>query len=468
MERVSSESAASPRVNLVIYCAFLIVVFLFGGASRADVLSLPVVRIASILMIAVALLQINRVQVRQVRTALLFLVAMALVIGLQLVPLPPDAWAGLPARGDFARMLAEVGLPQTWRPLSFTPDLTLNSLLALLPAFAAILGYALIGSRRSGLLIPMLLAGILIQALLGLIQIAGGSPYFYQITNEGAAVGFFSNRNHLAVFLSLALPLMAGWTRLASPDPNSRRLRFWLSICVATGIFPLLLIFGSRAAIGTAVIGAIAAVAISRTPVPGQGNERTSARQWLVFTAPLLIGALAILVISLAGKDVALQRLLADSDDARREFLPIYLQMAKDYFPFGSGFGSFETMFRIYEPSQSLSFSYLNQAHNDLIQMIIEGGVAPLILAGCLFFWYAVRSFKIWLRPVRSPHTVLARVGSAMILQLVVASAVDYPLRTPFLAAVFVLACAWMLPVKRTAGQPEEVNAGVGTGSTVG
>ncbi len=468
METVQSESTARRRVNLVIYCAFLIVVFLFGGASRADVISLPIVRVASILMIAVALLQINREQFRQIRIAALFLTAIAVVIGLQLIPLPPDIWAALPQRGDFARMLAEVGLPQTWRPVSFTPDLTLNSLLALLPAFAAILGYALIGSRGPGVLIPMLLAGILIQAVLGLIQLTGGSLYFYQITNQGAAVGFFSNRNHLAVFLSLALPLMAGWTSLPNPDRNSRRLRFWLSICVAAGIFPLLLIFGSRAAIGTAVIGTFAAVAISRSPVPGQGNERKPARQWLLFAAPILIGAVAVLAIHFAGRDLALQRLLSDSDEARREFLPIYVQMARDHFPFGSGFGSFETIFRMYEPSQSLSFAYLNQAHNDFMQIVIEGGVAPLILAACLFVWYAIRSFKIWSRPVRSPHGVLARVGSAIILQLVVASAVDYPLRTPFLATVFVLACAWMLPVKRVAGQSEDAIAGVGTRPTVG
>ena len=54
----------------------------------------------------------------------------------------------------------------------------------------------------------------LASATLGLIQLTmgAGSPlYFYHVTNEDSSVGFFSNANHLALFLAGAIVIALAW-----------------------------------------------------------------------------------------------------------------------------------------------------------------------------------------------------------------------------------------------------------------
>jgi O-antigen ligase len=120
--------------------------------------------------------------------------------------------------------------------------------------------------------------------------------------------------------------------------------------------------------------------------------------------------------------------------------------MAKTYFPFGAGFGSFDSVFRAFEPTQTLSTFYMNQAHNDLIQIIIEGGVLAALAAIVFSLWFAGRAWSLWWYKIRSPADLLGRTGSVIALLLLLSSAVDYPLRTPALAVLMAISCCWMLP----------------------
>jgi O-antigen ligase len=137
---------------------------------------------------------------------------------------------------------------------------------------------------------------------------------------------------------------------------------------------------------------------------------------------------------------------LTGEDDLRGTYLPLYFSMAKAYFPFGAGFGSFDSVFRAFEPTQTLSTFYMNQAHNDLIQIIIEGGVLAALAALAFSLWFAARAWSLWWHKIRSPADLLGRTGSVIVLLLLLSSAVDYPLRTPALAVLMAISCCWMLP----------------------
>jgi len=451
------------RINLVLFAVFLGVALLFGGASRPDVLSLPVVRCAAIVMIAIAWLQIERDEWRAIRAPVLFLLAIAALIAAQLIPLPAAWWAALPGRDSFREMLSAAGIDGVWRPLSLTPDLTLNALLALLPPLAAILGLGLIDRAYHALLLPLLLAGIAASALLGMLQLAGGGPYFYSITNPGTAVGFFSNRNHLAVLIAAAFPLLACWAALPHADPAYRRLRAWIALCAAAAIFPLLLTTGSRAGLALGVIAALGALGIRRRRRHGGGGRPRRSR--LVALVPVAVGALAILATIFLARDEGLRRLLAGGDMERRfEFLPVYVSMIGDYMPFGSGYGSFDTVFRAYEPAETLTSEYMNQAHNDWAQVLIEGGLFPLLLAILFLVWFAVRSWRLWWTATTDSGRLLGRAGSLVVLLILLSSTVEYPLRTPFIAVLMALACCWMI-MAPTHTVEAEVEHGEGLGS---
>src|SRR5690606_26754911 len=128
-------------------------------------------------------------------------------------------------------------------------------------------------------------------------------------------------------------------------------------------------------------------------------------------------------------------------DDQRLAFLPVYISMARDFFPFGSGFGSFEAVFRAYEPADALSVRYMNQAHNDLLQLAIEGGILALALLLCGLLWIGWSILRLWRFPEGSGRRPAIYLGSSIALWLA-ASLVDYPLRPPLAAMVFAVLTA--------------------------
>lgn len=466
MPTLLSRAPARTRVNFSLFVIFLSIALVFGGASRADVLSLPLVRLAALVMVAIVALQINRDEWRAVRVPALFLLTLSAVIALQLIPLPPGVWSSLPARSFYEDAMAAAGVEGLWRPLSFTPDLTLNALLSVLPPLAAVAAFAMVGRPYQQALLPLLLVGIAVSCLVGLIQMSSGRPYFYAVTNTGAAVGFFSNRNHLALLIALALPLVACWATLPHPDPSYRKLRSWLALCAAAAVFPLLLTTGSRAGLVLGAVGAVAALAVGlanrRRQVRGDLLGRLR-RMRLLTLIPLAIGAVAIFGALALSRDLALQRFLADNDmEVRARHLPTYFTMLGDYFPTGSGFGSFDAVFRSYEAERTLTPEYMNQAHNDLMQLGIEGGAPALLLLTLFLIWFVVRSWSLWARKPQRDEDLLGRTGSTLVILILASSLVDYPLRTPVLSVVMALACCWMLPSSPSPHRRSHSKDGVG------
>ena len=52
----------------------------------------------------------------------------------------------------------------------------------------------------------------------------------------------------------------------------------------------------------------------------------------------------------------------------------------RSFLPFGAGFGTFDPVYRRFEPDALLSTIYLNQAHNEPMQLAMEGGIPALAL----------------------------------------------------------------------------------------
>jgi len=431
---------------------------LFGGASRNDALSQVIVGLIAIAALCWGLFQANRETWRRGRALLGLLGALVLLHLLQLVPLPPGLWASLPGRGGLASDLAAIGLGEVWRPLSLTPDRTLSSLLGLLPLVA--LAVLIAGARRDVQLpmLTLLVAIVALSGLLGAAQVASGIGYFYRITNEGAAVGLFANRNHQAALLACGLPITAGWMVWPRRHSRAQRNAMLLGLCVIGGIYPLLMITGSRAGI---LLGALATVLAAMVVWLGWGSaqigrvDRHKLRPFLF--APFAIGAALALTTVLTSRDVALQRLFAPGQDSiRRELLPVYLEMARTYFPLGSGFGSFDPVFRMVEPMSNLSPTYLNQAHNDLVQLAIEAGLPGLLLGAVglvVIMIVGLRGLRARRHGMPPPRVAMALSVLAL---LVIASAVDYPLRTPGLAVLFTLCAAFLLIAPPDVDQPAE------------
>ena len=234
--------------------------------------------------------------------------------------------------------------------------------------------------------------------------------------------------------------------------PNSR-ISIGLRLVVAGSLFvfimPLVLITGSRAGILAMVMATGGSyLLLNQSSI----NLRTafgslSVKQQRVLKLAGLVTVVAVCAIIIAlitmGRAVAVDRLFAqDVDaDARLRLFPIMATMARDYFPMGAGFGSFPTIFRIVEPDWYLRPSYFNHAHNDVVEVLIEGGLFAMILAGVFAAWWVRMAIRLWRAGQSRDYTlVLGRLGTIQTLVLILASVVDYPLRTPLLQIIFLLA----------------------------
>jgi O-antigen ligase len=370
-----------------------------------------------------------------------------LIIGAQLIPIPPQIWEALPGRSSYAEALQIAGIPHSWRPMSLTPDLTLNSLLSLLPPLALVLSAGLIDRSDQKLIIPLIIIAVVVSAVIGLVQISSGSLYFYRVTNLGSPVGVFANRNHQALFLAATLPLLAGWAVMPHRDQAYRKLRMWVALCVAASILPLLMVTGSRAGLIAGLIGGLLAIVLvfKAQRLSPRDRPRRKLQAGLLLALPLAFGTAALVGTYMLSRDEALQRLFADQGPGiRSTFIPLYREMAWDFAPFGSGYGSFDTVFRVYEPADQLRLTYLNHAHNDLAQIAIEGGILPLLVLSAFLLWLVTGTWRIWSARLDSTDRVLGHVGSAVAFLILAGSLVDYPLRTPWMAVLMVLACHWV------------------------
>lgn len=433
--------------TLLVYLTF---VFLVGGGARSDIESLLILRPAAVLVCAFALFTITREQLSQNRAILSLMAAWFLLIGLHLVPLPPEIWRAFPGRELIAEIDATAGLGDVWRPISLAPLATWNSFYALFVPLAAILLAIQLSRQERYQLLPIIIGLGFASGMLGLLQSVGGDQgplYFYQITNYGSAVGLFANRNHQAILLACLFPMLAVY---ASAEVSSlEKVRIRTSVAAAAGlvIIPLLLVTGSRAGLILGVVGLLSVPLLYRRPrVDVPAKRRTRSIVGPVFAAGIVVVGLALLTILFARAE-ALTR-IATSEAASEMRFSIWgpiADMAVKYFPVGSGVGAFVDVYKVDEPDHLLGYAYINHAHNDWLEFFMAGGIVAALLLFTMLVGWLVLSVRAWRRGLESEReTRYAKLGSILVLMLGIASIADYPLRVPSLACLAFIFALWL------------------------
>lgn len=434
----------------VLLGSFLVALAFLGGSSRPDVTHNALLRPLAAFLVIPAAYNLRIVDFARGKVPMLLLMVAILWMASQLVPLPPSAWRKLPSRELIAEIDELAGHVDIWRPLSLAPLRGLDSLFAMVVPFGALLLALSAKASRRALLISLAALGVL-NASLGLLQFLGGSGslfYLFAGASSGAVEGVFGNENHSAVFSAISL-LVIGRLMLEARSVGDPPW-FRLSLAPAFAIILLaILISGSRAGL-IAALAALLASALMWSVVSGRdvrpsgvgGKERLFKRRSRL---ALIVCAAAILIVVSAF--IWLERVPAFEDitqrtafeDLRWALWPVLREMAATHWLVGTGFGSFEAVYRIYEPSELLMPAYVNHAHNDWAQLVIEGGLpAVMILAGLV--WWIVRAIVDLVRDANAGKERMI-FWSALVMIIAAASLVDYPLRTPTFQATVV----WLL-----------------------
>lgn len=426
---------------MVLLLILLVALWIAGGASRANVPGQMIVRATSTLCLVLFCLTGTTVSDSRARPAMIVLTAAVLIAFLQLVPLPPAIWTAIPGRTPFLAAAQLAGEPQPWRPLAIVPSAALNALLSLIVPVTVLCLMTGIDRREDPLLAKALLAFVLASALAGLLQFSGGAPNNPLLNGIGEISGNLANHNHFALLLAIGCLLAPVWAFQAGRKPGWRAP-------VALGlvlIFELMILAsGSRAGAAISVVALSFGLLFAWVPL-----RQALARypRWVFPT--LLAGAIALVafavVLSIVNdRAMSIDRAMTvDVRDMRSKGLPVVLAMIRDYFPIGAGLGSFDPLFRMHEPFALLKPTYFNHAHDDFLEIVLDTGIVGAFALLTAIGWWLMASLRAW-RGTGGESPLIARLGSATLLLVLLASIVDYPARTPIVMAVMTIAAVWL------------------------
>ena len=438
-------------IAAVVLLAFSVV---FGGASREHALRLALVEIAALpLLVLGAGRLIQSGAWRAHRFALGLLGAAVAIPLVQLIPLPPAVWTGLPGRDEMVLALELAGLEPGWSPLSLAPDNTWRSALALIPPAALLIATLSLSQDQRLRLVQFTLAAAVAGILLGAAQLASGGQNLYpwETTEAGFVTGFFANRNHLAVYLLVALAFAITMGAATLRRRGRRSAALWFGALFAGLVVVALAAIRSRAGI-TLFAPVMMASLLAAWIAAGRGRPGPGL---LVLVGAT--GAALTVVLVLALPPILARFDSGGAPELRFERWPLVATAAETYLPLGSGIGTFDPVYRSVEPLEELDASFFNQAHNEYLETWLEAGWLGAGLIILFLVWFGRRMWSAWRAPP-STERDLQRAASIGIGAVLVHSIVDYPLRTATMAVLFALCCG-LLELARRSDQVGERQA---------
>lgn len=421
-----------------------VALFLGGGGSPAPIPEL-VVQWAALAALVVALWLRRPKEAPLPRGAIGFSAAMLALPAVQLIPLPPALWTALPGRETVVAALALVGEQDRWMPWSVSPPRTLAALLALIPPIAALLLAAHARQRARTAALVTVFAMAVAAALLGAAQLASGAgtalrPYGSE--HSGYLTGFHANRNAAADMLLIGLFALAG---LFALSPARRGTGWRLPFAAAALLLAAaVLLTGSRAGIALlGVVGIAGAAWLAVSRLRGPTVSRTRVAAWSA-GGVLALGATAwALSASTVATRIAAR--FTAGGEPRPDLWIDTLFAAGQHWPWGSGLGTFVPAFVAAERLEVVDTGYPNRAHNDFLELALEGGLPGLVLLATLGGWLAWRLIQR-LRRATAPGERIELIFAGATLALLAAhSVVDYPLRSMSLAVLAGLAAGLIL-----------------------
>lgn len=423
---------------------FLLGCLLLGGSPQGIWRNLAL-QLAAMALLVWALLARSRTHPTAAGRTLLSLALLWFAVALlQLVPLPPALWSVLPGRGPVVEGFLLRGELLPWLPLSLTPAETSAALPVMAVPLAIMAAMLWLGAYRSRWCVGALMLGALISVLLGTLQLLAGGPYLYPIANVGAPAGLFANANHQATLLLALVPFLAAVIgaerkpgRVGSREGMSRMLM------AAGGLIVVLLgiaLNGSLAALSLAVPVLLVSLTLA-LPKLGRAGGLLA-----MLGAVLLVGAVALQAIRGPAGDGASVTIRAD----------IYQRTAAaiaDTFPIGTGIGSYESYYPLYEEPASVDRFFVNHAHSDPLEWLLETGLPGALLLLAFLLWWLRRCLAIWRADQRDLQALAGTIASAAILGH---SLVDYPLRDAAIQAVFAFSLVLMADPRSHAARAQQ------------
>lgn len=363
----------------------------------------------------------------------------------QIIPLPSILVDMLsPSSSELYRLAAADNLY-----LSIDPGQSKINFLKLLSLFCLlILTMQLVNSeKRIRLLLMTMLASGTFQALYGSFEVLLGieKSLVFQLPVKEVATGSFVYKNHYANFLMLCLAagiglivsalekdnMLSGKDKLRSMANTMLGSKTIIRICLAILVIALVM---SRSRMGNAAFFASVAIVglISLVLIRNRSNAL------FIFVVSMFIIDLVI-VSAYFGLARVKERLAQTSLDqeTRDEVIRDAFPIIQDFPIFGSGGGSFYTIFPSYQDLELNHF--YDHAHNEYLQFAIEFGLAGafVLLVILLFTFY--KAFRAMYKRRNSIFKGTSFAVAVATLGMCIHMTVDFPLQAFANASYFVV-----------------------------
>jgi len=300
-----------------------------------------------------------------------------------------------------------------------------------------------------------LLAAAVFQATFGVTRVLSGEVTLlgFEFDRTATASGTFFNRNHFAAYMVITLAMGIGLMVAQLGDP-ARSWRDVLKNLLDT-------IVSGKAGLRLLLIVLVIALIMTRSRMGNMGfflSLTGTAVLWAIISRRLsrgfviFLGSIVVIDLALIGTIFGVEQVaerIGDTmatdatPDARVFFNEVLLPMMGDVWLFGTGGGSFFTVFPAYR-SEAI-FVGLRNAHNDYAQVVIELGLIGVIcLAG--FWLYCVRGSLQLLKSRDKWNRGMAFGGIMLAGYLALHASVEFNLYIPGVA-VYIVAALTLLGV---------------------
>lgn len=259
--------------------------------------------------------------------------------------------------------------------------------------------------------------------------------WIWPLEQGGAIFGPYVNHNHYAGLMEMLLPFPLVLAATHFTNGNRKIAAAGIAALMAGSIF----LSGSRGGMAAFVAQMVVLAVLMLRQRKGSWKQ------------PLMLGAfLATVIVFLVwiGGNELTQRLASIHSEAREEINGgVRLGIDRDCLrmfakrPFlGWGLGAFPIVYPEFRSFYTLFF--VNQAHNDYLQLLVETGLAGFSIAVwflVLVFRRSAAKLKNWTETASGALTVACLLGCVGIL---VHSLLDFNLQIPANAALFYVLCA--------------------------
>ena len=423
MNAGNAANSARSELPILALGGVFVLTLLIGGGTSAGLLTDSILQVVTI-VVCVSIL-VTKASTNISWPLLVFPMLILLAIALQLVPLPVQ-WVQpyWPSAVKAAWVAADPG--SHFGFITTNVERTLGVFTYAASAMVLLWTLGSLQPSQLGAIVSYIALGIFANMLVAFIQLSLRQfEPINDILSYPIKVGFFANQNHFATLLLITIPFL-DFRYYWGPH-----LRSLLNLAM---VMFFLLAAGSIAGI---VVGFVLSI-ISFAVLSKSGLQKSLTR--------------AVILLALAAFGAGAWQQIFSIDFAakvkRIEIFRTTLDAIRDAPVTGSGYGSFVQTYQIFEKAKDINAEYINHAHNDFAELIMEGG---LIAAALIGLYLVLLIYKF----VSQFHRTQVRAAFLSILAVLTHSLVDYPLRTMAIMYLFVYAHAVMFAADASTPQRE-------------